>query len=175
VTDQLLDTSSRSLTSAQLAAGWAFVLQNDRTIRRLCASMAQGCGLDVDDLVQEAALGIARAHSGYDAGRAAPVTWIWWRVRRARQMLTERCARLSREVCEEQGTLENLGGSCDPTDASDRIVLVHQILALADADERAACRTILDECDGAEAARRLGITAAGRDQRVKRLARRLAS
>lgn len=175
MTDLLLDSTARTVTSSQLAAGWAFVLQNDASIRRLAGSMARGTGIDVDDLVQESALSIARAHSSYDPTRSAPVTWIWWRVRRARQMLTERSVRLSREVGEEQDTLENLAGASDASEVTERLVLVHQVLAIAEPDELAACRTILDDCDGAESARRLGITAQGRDQRVKRLARRLAS
>jgi DNA-directed RNA polymerase specialized sigma24 family protein len=82
-------------TAAELAAGWSFVLANQRTIDRVFRAASTRIHSDrQEDVLQEVYVAIARRHRRYDSARCAPSTWVWWQVR---SMVGKEIGRRTRE------------------------------------------------------------------------------
>lgn len=156
-------------TSAAHAPGWAFVLANASTIDRVCRQMCKDRRMDVDDLRQEAAVAIATHFESYDAGRAEPKAWIWWRVRRARQAMLERLNRRDRFEVAPKADRDDVDApardpepTLAPEERPDRVVerriLVSQVLRLATEPEREVAAGVLAGLSTVEVAAALGLS-----------------
>lgn len=78
----------------ELAAGWAFVLQYARDIRRICNAIDIDRDVDREDLHQDSCYRIARTFSvSFDPSRGSPVIWIRFMIRRTHADLYRDAAR----------------------------------------------------------------------------------
>jgi hypothetical protein len=161
--------------SGHHATGWAFVLEHARTIDRMTAHFCSDSRIDRDDLRQETCLWIARLHASYDPSRSAPSSWIWWMARRARQSLLERANRRDRLEVHVENVAPIWHDAGMARASTETRITVRQVLGRANRHEYEACLTVLDDLDCASVPKRIGITATGRDRRIQRLARSLAT
>ncbi len=71
-------------TAPDLAAGWAFVLQHAREIKRICNMIPIDRDVSREDLHQESCYRIARTFTvSFDPARGSPNQWIRFMVRRS--------------------------------------------------------------------------------------------
>lgn len=150
----------------QLAAAWRFFEQHYGAIRGAARRLAMADDrIEADELLDNAALWIARLHRGYDPSRAAPSTWAYWIVRRARQDMLERMNRHRDRERLVAWFPASDGGEPEPFDPGDdgsgaasveRLVSIDAALSLAGDEARACAQAVLDGLDGAECVDWLG-------------------
>lgn len=149
--------------------GWRFALDHHDTIRRLCAAQVRlDRRLDLDDLIQDVLLDVARHQQGYDPQRGAPSSWLWWRVRKVRALATQRRTRQDgRERLVDQ---QPDGPAPDPS--PEVVTLAYQALAIATPGQRQAAMLLAAGYTRTEVRAELGISRQALLNRAAKLARR---
>ena len=137
--------------------------------------------IEPDEFRQALVLNVLEKHQQFrenDGGACACgatgcATWLGWRARRVATDYHRERKRHAQEAPLEDAGLDTQPARYGSHHQIERSAQVAQVLRRADFNQRAACATVLDDCDGLQVAARLGIKMHGRNYRLKRLAQQL--
>lgn len=109
---------------------WAWVLQRATMIRGIAFRVAQGTGVDADDLHGDLLLRLVERHDKFDPALSKASTWIWWQARAVKKELVNARSRRLHEtpVDEAVHPVVTFG-------AAEAVVMLHQLRTLASTDE----------------------------------------
>ena len=149
------------------AAAWGWVLQHAQVVRCAAWRMASGTGLDADDLHSSLLVRLVERWRGYDAGMAAPSTWVWWQARAVRSAMLDQRRRRQHEVelTEPQHPVAH--------PVAEARVMVREAERMAEPDEWRAAVAYADGLVGDELGEACGCAPFSARRRVARLRARI--
>jgi RNA polymerase sigma factor (sigma-70 family) len=158
---------SKAHQSNENAAAWGWVLQHAQVVRCAAWRMANGTGLDGDDLHSSLLVRLVERWRSYDATSSAPSTWIWWQARAVRSAMMDNQRKRHDEV--------ELGDDHHPQQqpVADSALLVAQLRELAHPDEWRAATAYAEGLTGDELGEACGCAPFSARRRIARLRARI--
>lgn len=177
--------SPRQPTSPQ-AAGASFVMEHYAIIERYAGQLARKAKVEEGDVLNAGVVEIMERIGEFDPSKGSASTWIWWRLREVctRETRGAGYGRLLRSPMTGQtSTRDGEAGDWDPMACVPAVRgSARQMEASADAlllfeqmtpEEFWAVQSQVEDWTGSEVYRALGVSPAGRRQRIYKLQDRL--
>lgn len=167
------------------AAAWGFVLQNARVIQAAAYKLWTDRRVEREDFHHDLIIDIARNHHKFDPARSAPSTWVWLR---ARSVKDHKLRALSCRKDRQHGVRpvldrdEETGSVIDPAaeawgchEVTVARVELSQVLRHATPLMQEAAASHLQGWTGEEVREAFGVTLTARNDRLRRLGKRVAN